>query len=245
MNQITSVNNPLIIETAKLKIKKYRDQQKTFLVEGYHLVEESFRAKLLTKVFALKSEDLDKFSCGGYLVNEAIIAKLSSTKTPQPIIGVVAMPKTESIDFKSILLLDRLQDPGNLGTIIRSSAALGMDAIIASNDTVDCYNEKVIRSTQERFFDSHPLSRFEKEIGKLKEKGFKIYGTGLAGGIVPKPVLKTERYALVLGNEAKGVSQEINEFVDQMLMIPMQNGVESLNVGVAAGILMYCLNQDQ
>ena len=67
----------------------------------------------------------------------------------------------------------------------------------------------------------------------------------MAGGIVPNPVLKTERYALVLGNEAKGVSQEINEFVDQMLMIPMQNGVESLNVGVAAGILMYCLNQDQ
>ncbi|HHU23786.1 MAG: RNA methyltransferase [Bacilli bacterium] len=246
MNQITSVNNPLIIETAKLKIKKYRDQQKTFLVEGYHLVEESFRAKLLTKVFALKSEDLDKFSCGGYLVNEAIIAKLSSTKTPQPIIGVVAMPKTESIDFKSILLLDRLQDPGNLGTIIRSSAALGMDAIIASNDTVDCYNEKVIRSTQGALFRIPILYRdLKKEIGKLKEKGFKIYGTGLAGGIVPKPVLKTERYALVLGNEAKGVSQEINEFVDQMLMIPMQNGVESLNVGVAAGILMYCLNQDQ
>ncbi|NLZ84143.1 MAG: RNA methyltransferase [Acholeplasmataceae bacterium] len=246
MKQITSVNNPLIIETAKLKIKKYRDRQKAFLVEGYHLVEESFRLGLLTKVFALKADDLEMFSCPGYLVNEAIIAKLSTTKSPQPIIGVVAMPKTENTRFKRILLLDRLQDPGNLGTLIRSAAALGMDAIIASSDTVDCYNEKVIRSTQGALFRIPILYRdLTKEIGKLKEKGFTIYGTGLKGGIKPKPVEKQDRYALVLGNEAQGVSPEINQLVDRILMIPMQNGVESLNVGVAGGILMYCLNQDQ
>ena len=203
MNQITSVNNPLIIETAKLKIKNTATA-KSFLVEGYHLVEESFRLGLLTKVFALKADDLEMFSCPGYLVNEAIIAKLSTTKSPQPIIGVVAMPKTENTRFKRILLLDRLQDPGNLGTLIRSAAALGMDAIIASSDTVDCYNEKVIRSTQGALFRIPILYRdLTRKSENLKKRFYNLWHR-IERRNKTEPVEKQDRYALVLGNEAQG-----------------------------------------
>lgn len=245
MIQITSVNNPLIQETAKLKLKKYRVLQQEFIVEGYHLVEESANAGLLVKVFALKHEDF-KYACPSYLVTEAIIAKLSTTATPQPIIGIVSMPKFENTLRKRVLLLDHIQDPGNLGTLIRTASALGMDAIMASSDTVDCYNEKVLRSTQGAIFripiiygDLIPI------INDLKVNDFKIYGTGLNGGIAPEEINPTKPYAILLGNEAQGVRPAIDELVDTRIMIPMHNGVESLNVGIAGGIIMYCLNQSR
>ena len=158
MKTITSVKNEYITKLQKLLNKKDRLKEQLFLVEGLHLVEEA--KPYLVSVLANDEKLLKKYSCDTYLVTDEIIKKLSTTVNPQPIIGVVKMlnHNVEILNdiLKSpksrILILDNLNDPGNLGTIIRTSAGLGMDAIIMSHDTVDIYNDKVLRSTQGSIF---------------------------------------------------------------------------------------------
>ena len=158
MKTITSVKNEYIIRLQKLLNKKDRLKEQLFLVEGLHLVEEA--KPYLVSVLSNDEKLLKKYSCDTYLVTDEIIKKLSTTVNPQPIIGVVKMlnhnveilNKILKSQKARILILDNLNDPGNLGTIIRTSAGLGMEAIIMSHDTVDIYNDKVLRSTQGSIF---------------------------------------------------------------------------------------------
>ena len=137
-------------------------------------------------------------------------------------------------------MLDDIQDPGNLGTIIRSSAAFGIDTIVVSPKTVDIYNIKVLRATQGMLFHINIIVReLDSFITKLKQDNYKIYGTKVDKGVNIKDISINNKYALVMGNEGKGISDNVSKLCDEYLYIKMNDNVESLNVGVATSILLY------
>lgn len=251
IKEITSVNNSFIKELLLLKDKQVRKEKNLFIVEGYHLVEEAFKHQLLDSVLSTEKNVLDSIDITNkYLVSDAVIKKLSTTKTPQNIIGVVKNCINFSFDnllLKNdlkVIILDNINDPGNLGTIIRTSAALGYDAVIASLETVDFYNEKVLRATQGAIFKI-PLvkGKLVDLINNLKSNGIYIYGTSLKSSKSITEVLKQQKYGIVVGNEAQGVRDEVLALCNQNIILPMEKDVESLNVGIAAAILMWELKK--
>ena len=242
IKEINSVNNEYIKKLNKLKEKKYRDEEKLFLVEGYHLVLEA--KEYLQEVLITNEKDyIDGVK--NILVNEAIIQKLSSVKSPQNIIGVCKYFDNLELSGNKFLILDNIQDPGNLGTLIRSALGFNIDTIIAGSDTVNIYNEKVIRSTQGAIFHvNYVIDDLEKVINKLKKRGVKIISTSLESSVNLKDVDKSilDSYAIILGNEGSGVSEKIQKMADVNVKIEMNEKLESLNVSVAGAILMYYLN---
>lgn len=247
IKEIISVNNSYIKWLLSLKDKHVRNECNLFIIEGYHLVEEALKHNVLKSVLCTEKEILDKINVEEkYLVNEQIIKKISSTKSPQNIIGVVNSISNQDLariiskENVRILILDDVNDPGNLGTIIRTSAALGIDAVIASLETVDYYNEKVLRATQGAIFKV-PLFKDDlvKMISILKQNNITIYGTNLESSVSVKEVEKLNKLAIVVGNEAQGVSTKVLNLCDKNIILPMNNDVESLNVSIAAAILMW------
>lgn len=249
VKKITSVSNEKIKYFSSLIDKKTRNKEKQFIVEGYHLVEEASKTKYLQAVIAKNEKDLAKFkNVQKYLVTEAIIEKLSTTKSPQQVLGVVKMLNHSQTLLDEILkqeevkmvILDEVNDPGNLGTIIRTTAALGYDCLVISNNTVDLYNEKVIRATQGVLFKIPIIKGNLLEILPVLKKGkIKCFGTSLNKAKTLNEVKKANRFALCFGNEARGVSDEVLNLMDQNIKIEMKNDVESLNVSVASSIIMY------
>ena len=235
---ITSLNNPTIKEISKLKNKKYRDLTNTYLVEGNHLVEEAYKNNLLTKIILLEDTtcnyDIEKI-----YVTKEVMKKLTELDTPNKIIGIVKENTPLPIGNK-ILILDNIQDPGNLGTIIRSSVAFDIDTIVLSPNTVDIYNPKVIRSTQGMIFYTNIITLKLKEfIDEIKTKNYTIFGTNVRNGKNIKEITLPEKFALVLGNEGQGESKEIESLCDDNIYIKMSSKCESLNVSVATSILLY------
>lgn len=247
IKEITSVNNSYVKWLLTLKDKQVRNECNLFIVEGYHLVEEALKHRVLKSVLCTDKEILEKIDVKDkYLVSEQVIKKVSSTKSPQNIIGVVNSITNQDLEViiskkeLRILILDDINDPGNLGTIIRTSAALGIDAVISSNETVDYYNEKVLRATQGAIFKI-PLFKGDlvKIISTLKQNNITIYGTHLESSVSVKEVEKFKKLAIVVGNEAQGVSSKVLNFCDKNIILPMKNDVESLNVSIAAALLMW------
>ena len=237
---ISSTNNEKIKELSKLKIKKYRDESNKFLVEGKHLVEEAYKSNLLLEVFTI--EDRILFNVETTIITPDVMKKLSSTDTIPSIVGVVKKKENTEIIGDKILLLDSIQDPGNLGTIIRSAAAFDIETIVLSNDTVDLYNSKVIRATQGMIFKMNiVIGDIKTAMHMIRDKNITIYGTDVVSGILPNTLSTDEksRFALVVGNEGNGISPEVYSLCDKMLFIKMNNNVESLNVGVATSIILY------
>ena len=232
---IDSLDNKKIKEIASLKIKKYRDQYGLFLVEGKHLVDEAKKSGLLEEVILLDDEyDFDN----KIIVSEKVMKKLSFQDSLPSIMGVCKIKDNKLIGSK-YLLLDGIQDPGNLGTIIRSSLAFGVDTIVLSKDSVDLYNDKVIRSTQGMIFHINIIRcDLEEVINKIKGD-IKIIGTSLGDSTPLRSIDKLERYALIVGNEGNGVKKEILDLCDDIVRIEMNKDVESLNVGVATSIILY------
>ena len=151
---------------------------------------------------------------------------------------------SNEIKGSKILLLDDIQDPGNLGTIIRSSVAFNVDTIILSPNTVDLYNSKVLRSTQGMFSHINIITMdLYDAINIIKSKGITVYGTNVNEGVDVRSINDTNSYALVMGNEGNGVHQNIQDMCDKNLYIKMSNNTESLNVGVACSILLYELER--
>ena len=232
---IESVNNERIKELIKLKDKKYIKEQKRFLIEGKHLVDEAKKSGLLEEVILLDDNyDFDK----KLIVSEKVMKKLSFQDSLPSIMGVCKIKDNKLIGSK-YLLLDGIQDPGNLGTIIRSSLAFGVDTIVLSKDSVDLYNDKVIRSTQGMIFHINIIRcDLEEVINKIKGD-IKIIGTSLGDSTPLRSIDKLERYALIVGNEGNGVKKEILDLCDDIVRIEMNKDVESLNVGVATSIILY------
>lgn len=236
---ITSVNNSKIKEINKLKEKKYRDSTNSFLIEGEHLVIEAYKNHLLRELIVL---DDNAFTLDGVpitSVNRAVMKKLSSMDSYPNVIGVANKIKERKWG-NNILILDDIQDPGNLGTIIRTSVAFDIDAIVVSPRTVDIYNFKVLRSTQGMIFNINIIVReLEEFITELKKDNYKIYGTKVDGGVNIRNININNKYALVMGNEGNGISDNVSKLCDEYLYIKMNDKVESLNVGVATSILLY------
>ncbi len=242
MEVISSLQNERIKNLSKLLSKKFRDMEGKFLVEGDHLVEEAYKAGLLLEV--VKCEDvLGDYDVPTTLVTYEVIKKLSNTVNPQRIVGVVKKIAEKELGNK-VLILDDIQDPGNLGTIIRSSLAFNIDSIVLSNNSVDMYNDKVLRSSEGMIFHINIVRRDINElIGELHSNGYKVYGTKVDGGTLVDNINVSNKYALVMGNEGNGVKNEILNLCDEYLYIKMSDKVESLNVGVATSIILYELNK--
>lgn len=235
---ITSLNNEHIKEILKLKEKKYRDLSDTFLVEGRHLVLEAHREKKIVELI-LEQDELFPLDVNTLYVSSNVMNKLSNLKTPSNVMAVVKKLDEKEVGEK-ILILDNIQDPGNLGTIIRSAVAFNFDTIVLSPKTVDLYNHKVVRSTQGMMFHTNIVIREPVSfINELKNEGYKIVGTKVTNGVDVRESKTYSHFALIIGNEGKGMSEELSELCDEYLYIKMNDQCESLNAAVAASILMY------
>ena len=235
---ITSLNNEHIKEIIKLKEKKYRDLSNTFLIEGRHLVLEAHREKKIVELI-LEQDELFPLDTNTLYVSSNVMKKLSDLSTPSNVMAVVEKLDEKPIGEK-ILILDNIQDPGNLGTIIRSAVAFNFDTLVLSPKTVDLYNPKVVRSTQGMMFHINIIVREPVNfINELKNEGYKIVGTKVTNGVDIRDSKTYSHFALIIGNEGKGMSEELSELCDEYLYIKMNDQCESLNAAVAASILMY------
>lgn len=251
MRIIKSLQNEQIKSFAKLKEKKYRDETGLFLVEGEHLVRMALEANALITLLVAE-EDLDNYldivnEDNTIVVTESIINKLSFTKTPQNIIGIAKQVSVDKKDVNRVLVLDTLQDPGNVGTLIRSALAFNYDKIYISESTVDVYNEKVIRASQGAIFKINIVRKDLNNIYRtLKNNNYQIIVTSLTNNSIYLEELKREeKFAIVLGNEGNGVSEVSLKNASNVVKIEMSDKIDSLNVAVAGSIVMYNLTREE
>lgn len=238
MKEITSVNNPLIKELIKLKQKKYRDKEKKFIVEGYNIIEEA--KDYITLIITSSKEDENILpNVEHILVSKEIIGKLSETVTPQGIIGICNYVTSRENFEGNVLVLDGLQDPGNIGTLIRTAICFDFNTIYITDYSCDIYNEKVLRATQGGIFKVNIIRKNINDIiDDLKKKGYYIVGTSLKNGIPLNDINFKNLNAIILGNEGNGVSKETIERSNINAYIPINTSMESLNVAIAGGIIM-------
>ena len=230
--EITSLDNPKIKLLLKLNQSKYRKKENLFIVEGAHLVKEAKNLNLLVEAYSVN--DID-----GYIkVTKEIMKKISNTDTIPTEVGLCKILENNKLSNK-ILILDAVQDPGNLGALMRSAKAFGFETIVLGEGCCDIYNDKVIRSSQGAIFKlSFIHANLVEFISNLKD--YDIYGTDVVNGIDVNEIKEKNKIAIILGNEGNGVSQKVKELVNKNIYIPLNN-TESLNVSVAGGIIMYVL----
>lgn len=240
---ITSSNNSKIKEIKRLNEKKYRDTLNLFLVEGEHLVYEAYKKNQLVEILVLEGNSFD-LSIKTTYVSENVMKSLSKMKSIPKIVGVCK--KFHPLKFGNrLLILDNLQDPGNVGTIIRSCAAFNIDTIILSDDSVDLYNDKVIRSSEGQIFNVDIMRKDIREfIPMLKNNNYTIFGTNVDGGTSLSNISFEKKFAIVIGNEGQGISEDIKVLVDKNIYIPMSLKVESLNAAVATSIILYEMSKN-
>ena len=246
MTIITSKANSVVKNAKKLHQKKYR--KSAYLIEGWHLFEEAVQAGVtIEKIFALESyrEQLAAFSQTVW-VSEDILLDLADSQTPQGIVAVVQKEEVEQTDFSQgkFLFLEDVQDPGNVGTIIRTADAAGFTGVIVSDKSADIYSLKTLRSMQGSHFHL-PIYRMTSQalLEEAKEVAIPVLATTLSKDSVDYRELPSiENFVLVMGNEGQGISSLMAESADQLLHISMKGKAESLNVAVAAGILIFHLS---
>lgn len=240
---ITSSDNKKIKQLKKLKDRKYRDTEGLFLVEGDHLVSEAYNSELLLELILESSSELD-FDVKTTYVTSNVMKELTSLATPTTVIGVCEKRKPSFNLGNHILILDNIQDPGNLGTIIRSAVAFNIDTIILGEGTVDIYNPKVLRATQGLIFKINIIeSNLLDIIPQLKRDNYMILGTSVINGIELKSFNKSNKFAIIMGNEGHGISKDIYNLCDNLLYIKMNSACESLNVATACSIILYQLDE--
>ena len=230
--KITSIHNDNVKYWVSLKNKKIRDKERKFIVEGDHLIEEARKNNLIEYIISCVDENAD------FYVTKEIMEKISDQKSISYNAAVVKFIPEDSVNG-NVIILDNLQDPGNLGTIIRSGVAFNIDTIVLSDDSVDLYNPKVVRSTEGMIFNLNIIRRnLEGIIPVLKNLGYKIVGTDVNEGIDVRNISK-ENVAIIIGNEGNGMSENVKEMCDEFINIKINKSCESLNAGVAASIIMY------
>ena len=257
MNFIQSNQNNTIKEIKALHLKKNRDAQGLYFIEGIRFVSDAIdNGQTIVKVII--SDKLESLNGGGQLIErvtaacddcslvpEKLFKEISDTQTPQ---GILAVLKKSEFVFdtvirqgNSVVILDSLQDPGNVGTIIRTADAAGVSAVILTKGSVDLFSPKVIRSTMGSVFH---IPIFEglfinEAIGLLKEAGYKVIASHLDGKNNYYDEDLIGKSAIIVGNEANGISNETAELADRLVKIPMPGKAESLNASVAASIMIY------
>lgn len=248
MKTIVSAQNKRFKEWKKLLTKKGREKQAAYLLEGPHLAQEALKEHGLVQTIIIDEaipETVESFTGETIVIPHELFMELAQTETPQGIIAVVTMKKDDFLPVKGqYLLLDGIQDPGNLGTMIRTADAFGLNGVILGKGTVDLFNQKVLRAAQ----GSHlhlPIyhANLDQVIMEMKANQIPVYGTSLQGEPVDTFNHHQESFALLMGNEGGGVDPEMNKTADMQLKIPMAGKAESMNVAVAAGILMFALRK--
>ena len=234
---ITSTSNNKIKELIKLKQKKYRHQSGYYLIEGEHLVQEALKTNQVVSLITTKKID-SEFEV--IEVSENVMAKLAFTKSPAKIMAKCLLPKiNQLVDGKRYLLLDDLQDPGNVGTLVRTALAFGIDQVILSDNSVDLYNDKVLRAMQgANFHLSCIYGNLKEVIDILHQKQVTVIGSALENGKDINLIKQSEKMAFIVGNEGNGMNPEILAKCDQIGYIPIEK-IESLNVAIAGSIFMY------
>lgn len=243
MHVITSIQNYQVKSWRKLHTRKHRKNEKRFLIEGFHLIEEAVNSGWeIEMVIVREGVDIPSTLVQQNItfVNTRVFKEISQTKTPQGIAAVVKMREFSNKDSKFVLLVDAVQDPGNLGTIIRTADAAGFSHVVLGQGTVDLYNDKVIRATQGSIFHiSITQANLSEEIKTLQEKNYTIIASALENATDYRSVEVEGKAALIVGNEGTGIQKEMIQVVDKVVKIPIYGEAESLNVSIAAGILMY------
>lgn len=237
--KITSLTNAKIKQWAKYKEKKYREQDRRFLIEGEHLIQEAHRANLIEYILVEEGTSHGNKDYVTFEVTKDILKKLSDSVSGTSCMAVCHYPDADASYGQKVIVLDDLQDPGNVGTIIRTAHSFGFDSVVLSSRCVDVFNDKVIRSTQGALFHM-PIIRGELPsiLGMLRAQGTTIYATALQRATPLQAIEVATSYALVFGNEGSGVSAEVLALSDERVYIEMDT-FESLNVAVASAICMY------
>lgn len=238
----SSISNEKIKNIKKLNEKKYRDNEGLFLVEGEHLVLEAYKNNCLKILIVEEGYSFD-LNIDKMIVTGNVLKYISKLDSYPKVMGI-CYKKAEKEIGNNVLIIDGVQDPGNLGTIIRSAVAFNIDTIILGEDSVDLYNSKVIRSTQGMLFNINIIEKnlFEM-LPKLRELNYKLMVTNLNGGKDIKTIEKNDKFAIIVGNEGQGVKKEIIDLCDESIYIDMNSNCESLNVAVATGIILYELDK--
>lgn len=242
--EITSVNNELVKETAKLQQKKYRGDK--FLLEGFKAVEEANLSGIkIEKAFVEKNKK-GKYlflNCEIIETNEAVLKKISTTSTPPEIVAV-AIQKEGAFDNlgDNVLLLENIRDLGNLGTIIRTAVAFGVDSIVLYGETVDLYNPKVVRSAVGNLWKINIVQM--ASVAELEKyfSGYERFGTlpkSSNSEYLSKIKFSDKPKLVMFGSEAEGLSDDLKQFADNNITIEMKENVESLNLSISAGVVMY------
>ena len=247
---ITSASNDKIKDVKKLvKSSKERYEQGVYIVEGIRMFREipdnDIVAVYVSESFYANNTDLVE-ACGveACVVSDRVFNGISDTGTPQGIMAIVKMNKWSLDDVLGkdtfVIIAERLQDPGNLGTIMRTAEAAGVTGIILSSDSVDVYNPKVVRSTMGSIFrvPVYVSENLAIDIDKIKEKGVIIYGAHLKGQDFYDKNFK-KACGFLVGNEGKGLSDEISSKADDLIKIPMKGKVESLNAATSVAVISY------
>lgn len=249
MLEIESKNNNLFKEIKKLKEKKHRIKSNKYLIEGLRFVEEAIKSKvsidsiIFTESFKEKNPELFlKINENIKLIqmNEALLKQLCSTENPQGIVGVINMKNKELKSGELVVLVDKVQDPGNMGTIIRTAHAAGAAGIVMTKGTVDIYNDKTLRSTMGSIFYIPIVEDDSLDFVKsLKKEGYKLVVSSLQGKNNFFEENLQGKVMIAVGNEGNGVSDEVYDIADIKVKIPMPGEAESLNVAVATSIMIY------
>ena len=254
MQIITSKDNEIIKNIRKLKEKKYRDANNEYLIEGIKLIKEAVEEKAKIKLIVVCEESIEdgdidqkllyeiaKYDC--IYVNKKVFSILTDVQNPQGILAVIEKKNNEeNINYKEdiIVVLDGIQDPGNLGTILRTIDSAGLSQVIVSKETADSYNPKVVRSTMGAIFRVNVIESEDllQTLKNLKKHKYKIMATSLENNNSIYDV-EYNKKVIVIGNEANGVSKNVLEYADEKIKIPMLGKTESLNASVATSIILY------
>lgn len=233
------MNNDKVKRWQKLKQKKYRDIEKLFLIEDEHLVDIALNLGIVKEIITTLNKN---FNVDTYYVNDKIMKLLSEQHSSAKIIAVCHTLSEKEING-NIILLDNLQDPGNLGTIIRSAVAFNFDTIVLGNTCVDLYNPKVIRASEGMIFNINIIRRNLLEFIDTLSEDYTLITTNVNEGTDIRNI-NYKKVALVIGNEGNGVSKEVASKCPNKINIKMNSNCESLNAGVCASILMYEVNHE-
>lgn len=234
---ITSVNNERIKYIKKLRNTKFQEQERLFIIEGEHLVKEAQNSGVLT--LTLSTLDLD-YGVENIMVTSRVLKSITNLSSVTNVIGICKYVEEKKELGNKIIILDGVQDPGNLGTIIRSACAFDFTSVVLSPNCVRKYNDKVIRATQGMLFKMNVVTQnISNLIESLKKKNYNVYGTDVTSGIDVKDVSNKTKVAVVMGSEGSGISEDLKGLISNNIYIKISEKCESLNVAVAASIIMH------
>lgn len=242
-NKIVSRQNKRVVYACSLKNEKERIANGEFLLEGRLALEMGLDKGLVKEIFTTKELKSIPSNVIVNLVDEKVMEKLSEEKTPEGIVFISKIPHFDDRDYQKIIYLDRIRDPGNLGTIIRTALGLGIEAIYISKESVSIFNPKTLAASKGAIFEMPIFVKEVEDIKQLKTKGYQIISTSLKGKTIFLDEFKVKKpFLCIFGNETNGIREELLNLSDIYLKIPIEK-IDSFNVAISAGIILYNLQK--